>query len=207
MIFRNSGSQEKEARALERFEVEMRHDRQTLTALSHMQYDLFCGGNRAGRALVSLALILIAILFGGGSWWSLVLIAYACYLTTSTYAASNRTARRIAEQLEQAGQPLPASRYIFEKSKMRIVNLADGEEFDPLPYGEVFGLGEDRDAFYLFRNQYGGYRVPKEALGERQEEFRRFVESKTGKLFIHRLTPLNRLRSWLHAREQEPPHL
>ena len=101
---------------MERFEVEMRHDRQTLTALSHMQYDLFCGGNRAGRALVSLALILIAILFGGGSWWSLVLIAYACYLTTSTYAASNRTARRIADQLEQAGQPLPASRYIFEKS-------------------------------------------------------------------------------------------
>ena len=192
---------------METFEVEMRHDRQSLTALSHIQYDLFCGRNRMARGLLSLLLIVIALFYGGGSWWSLLIIAYACYLTTSTYAASNRTARRIADQLEQAGQPLPASRYIFEKNKMRIINLADGEELDPLPYGEVFGLGEDRDAYYLFRSQYGGYRVPKEALGERQEAFRRFIQNKTGKLFIRRLTPLNRVRSWLHARESEPTHL
>jgi len=189
------------------FAVEMRHDRQTLTALSHMQYDLFCGRNRMGRSALSLLLIVLAILYGGGSWWSLLIIAYACYLTTSTYAASNRTARRIADQLEQAGQSLPASRYIFEKNKMRIVNLNDGEELEPLPYSAVFGLGEDRDAYYLFRSQYGGYRVPKAALGEREGAFRRFVEKKTGKLFVRRLTPLNRLREWLHARAQEPTHL
>jgi len=192
---------------METFEVEMRHDRQSLTALAHMQYDLFCQRNRAARGLLSLTLIVIAIFYGGGSWWSLLLIAYACYLTTSTYASSNRTARRIADQLEQTGQPLPASRYIFEKSKIRILDLNSGEELDPVPYGEIFGLGEDRDALYLFRSQYGGYRVPKEALGEREDSFRRFVEGRTGKLFIRRLTPLNRLRSWLHARETEPTHL
>ena len=192
---------------MEPFEVEMRHDRASLTALSHMQYDLFCQRNRMARGFLSLTLIVIAILYGGGSWWSLLIIAYACYLTTSTYAASNRTARRIADQLEQAGQPLPASRYIFEKSKMRIIDLNSGEELDPIPYGEVFGLGEDRDALYLFRSQYGGYRIPKEALGEREDAFRRFVENKTGQLFIRRLTPLNRVRNWLHARETEPTHL
>ena len=46
------------------FEVEMRHDRQTLVALSHMQYDLFCGRNRTVRGFLSVTLILIAILFG-----------------------------------------------------------------------------------------------------------------------------------------------
>lgn len=189
------------------FEVEMRHDRASLLALSHMQYDLFCGRNRTARGFLSMTLILIAILYGGGSWWSLLLIAYACYLTTSTYAASNRTANKIADQLEQAGQPLPASRYTFEKNRMRITDLNSGEELDPLPYGEVVGLGEDRDAYYLFRSQYGGYRVPKEALGEREAEFRRFAENRTGKLFIRRLTPLNRVRAWLRAREQEPTHL
>ena len=96
---------------METFEVEMRHDRASLTALSHMQYDLFCQRNRMARGFLSLTLIVIAILYGGGSWWSLLIIAYACYLTTSTYASSNRTAHRIADQLEQAGQPLPASRY------------------------------------------------------------------------------------------------
>ena len=192
---------------METFEVEMRHDRQTLTALSHMQYDLFCQRNRMARGLLSLTLIVIAIFYGGGSWWSLLIIAYACYLTASTYAASNRTARRIADQLEQAGQPLPASRYIFEKNKMRIIDLNSGEELEPMAYGDVFGLGEDRDALYLFRSQYGGYRVPKEALGERQEAFRRMIQNRTGKLFLRRLTPLNRVRSWLHARESEPTHL
>ena len=80
---------------METFEVEMRHDRSSLTALSHMQYDLFCQRNRMARGFLSLTLIVIAILYGGGSWWSLLIIAYACYLTTSTYASSNRTARRI----------------------------------------------------------------------------------------------------------------
>lgn len=189
------------------FEVEMHHDRESLTALSHMQYDLFCGRNRTARGLLSMLLIVIAVLYGGGSWWSLLIIAYACYLTTSTYAASNRTARRIADQLEAAGQPLPASRYVFEKKKMRIFTLPDGEELDALPYGEVAALGEDYDGFYLFRTQYGGYRVPKEALGEREGEFRHFVEEKTSKLFIRRITPLNRVRAWLRAREREPMHL
>ena len=192
---------------METFEVEMRHDRASLTALSHMQYDLFCQRNRMARGFLSLTLIVIAILYGGGSWWSLLIIAYACYLTTSTYASSNRTARRIADQLEQAGQPLPASRYIFEKNKMRIVDLNSGDELDPVAYGDIFGLGEDRDALYLFRSQYGGYRIPKEALGEREEAFRRFIQNKTGQLFIRRLTPLNRVRNWLHARETEPTHL
>lgn len=192
---------------METFEVEMRHDRASLTALSHMQYDLFCQRNRMARGFLSLVLIVIAIFYGGGSWWSLLIIAYACYLTTSTYAASNRTARRIADQLEQAGQPLPASRYIFEKNRIRIIDLNSGEELDPVAYGDIFGLGEDRDALYIFRSQYGGYRIPKEALGEREDSFRRFVQNKTGKLFIRRLTPLNRVRGWLHARESEPTHL
>ena len=189
------------------FNVEMHHDRQSLTALSHMQYDLFCGRNRTAKGLVSMLLIVIAVLYGGGSWWSLLIIAYACYLMTSTYAASNRTARRIADQLEAAGQPLPASRYVFEKKKMRIFTLPDGEELDALPYGEVLALGEDYDAFYLFRSRYGGYRIPKEAVAAREGEFRHFVEEKTGKLFIRRVTPLNRVRAWLRAREREPMHL
>ena len=189
------------------YEVEMRHDRRSLTELAHMQYDLFCGRNRAARGLLSALLIALALFYGGGSWWSLLIIAYACYLMTSTYAASNRTARKIADQLEAAGQPLPASRYVFEKKKMRIFTLPDGEELDALPYGEVLALGEDYDAFYLFRTQYGGYRVPKEGLKDLEGEFRRFVEDKTGKLFMRRVTPLNRLREWLRAREREPMHL
>ena len=91
---------------------------------------------------------------------------------------------------------------------MRIYTLPDGEEMEPLRYSAVLRLGEDRDAYYLFRDPYGGYRVPKKALGEREEEFCRFVQTKTGKPFYRRRpTPLQRLREWLRRREQEPEHL
>ena len=61
--------------------------------------------------------------------------------------------------------------------------------------------------YYLFRDQYGGYMIPKAALGDRENEFRRFVEEKTGKKFIRRWTPLRRLMNCLRKRENEPEHL
>ena len=189
------------------FDINMQHDEDTLVALSHMQYDLFCTRNRAARSILSILLIVIALLYGGGSWWSLLIIAYACYLTTSTYASSNRTAHKIAEQLKAANMPLPCSRYLFGKDEMRIITLPAGDELDPLPYSQVLQLGEDFKAYYLFRDQYGGYRIPKEELGEREEEFRNFVQGKTGKKFIRRLTPLRRLKMWLDNRASEPEHL
>lgn len=190
-----------------KFEVSMQHDEDTLVALSHMQYDLFCTRNRIARNALSAALIVIAVLYGGGNWWSLLIIAYACYLMTSTYASANRTAHRLADRLKEAKLPFPASVYAFEKNAVRIVSLPEREELAPLPYSRVEQLGEDFKAYYLFRDQYGGYMIPKAALGDRENEFRRFVEEKTGKKFIRRWTPLRRLINWLRKRENEPEHL
>ena len=189
------------------FEVKMQHNEDTLVALAHMQYDLFCTRNRVARSFLSVILILIALLYGGGNWWSLLIIAYACYLTTTTYASSNHTAHKLAEQLKASKMPFPSSRYLFGKDAMQIITLPDGEQLDPLPYSQVLQLGEDFKAYYLFRDQYGGYRIPKEELGEQEEEFRKFVQGKTGKKFIRRLTPLRRLRMWLDHRANEPEHL
>ncbi|MCR5843057.1 MAG: YcxB family protein [Oscillospiraceae bacterium] len=190
-----------------KFTVTMKHDEDTLVALSHMQYDLFCNRNRVARGAVAALVIVIAVLYGGGSWWSLLLIAYGCYLLTSTYASSNRTAHKIADQLKAAHLPFPSSVYRFESSAMTVMSLPDQEEITPLPYGKILQLGEDAKAFYIFRDQYGGYMIPKAELKDRQEEFRRFLEGKTGKVFIRRWTPLRRLKSWLRQRENEPPHL
>ena len=35
---------------------------------------------------------------------------------------------------------------------------------DTLAYNEFEKLGEDRDYFYLFRDSYGGYMVPKKGI-------------------------------------------
>jgi hypothetical protein len=49
--------------------------------------------------------------------------------------------------------------------------------------------------------------IPKAELGEQEEAFRTFVQSRTGKKFIRRLTPIRRLRTWLDSRNSEPEHL
>ena len=189
-----------------RFDVKMQHNEDSLLALSHMQYDLFCSRNRLARSLLSAALVVTGVIYGS-NWWSLLIIGYGVYLMTSTYASSNRTAHKLCEQLKAASLPFPSSRYIFEEKAMRAITLPDGEELEPLRYDKVLRLGEDRDAYYLFRDQFGGYRVPKQALGKREEEFRAYVQKKTGLNFYRRLTPLRRLRDWMSKRAGEPEHL
>lgn len=182
-----------------KFTVTMQHDEDTLVALSHMQYDLFCARNRVARSFLSLILVLTGVLYSG--WWSLLVIGYGCYLVTTTYAASNRTAHKLAEQIKGAGLPFPCSVYRFEKNAMHVVSQPEGEELEPLPYAAVRKLGEDRQAYYLFRDRYGGYMIPKSQLAEREEEFRAFVEARTGQAFQRGFSsPLGRLLVALRAR-------
>ena len=104
--------------------------------------------------------------------------------------------------------PFPHSRYLFGKEAIRIISLPGDEELDPLPYSQVCGLGEDNRNFYIFRDRYGGYVLPKEKLADREDAFRSFVEGKTGKFFRRRRqAPIRRLMQWMKKRENEAYHL
>ena len=76
------------------FEIKMQHDEDTLEAMAHMQYDLFCKSNRIVRSLLSVGFILLGVV-NHDTWWGILVIAYGCYLTTSTYASANHTARKL----------------------------------------------------------------------------------------------------------------
>ena len=43
------------------YSVTMHHDEKSLEALAHMQYDLFCRGNRIARSMISTTLDVPAI--------------------------------------------------------------------------------------------------------------------------------------------------
>ena len=192
---------------MDKFEVEMQHTEESLQALSHMQYDLFCTKNRIVRTALSLGFVVLGVVYFS-HWWGVLAIAYGCYLTTSTYASANHTAHKIAGQLKESGMPFPHSRYLFGKEAIRIISLPGDEELDPLPYSQVCGLGEDNQNFYIFRDRYGGYVLPKEKLAGREEAFRSFVEGKTGKFFRRRRqAPIRRLIQWMKKRENEAYHL
>jgi len=188
------------------YEINMKHTESTLTALSHMQYDLFCKRNSLAKNAIAAVCFLIGAM-NVNEWWGLLVICYGGYLMSSRYAAANRTASKLAKSISESGGEYPSSRYVFEEKQMRVFTEPNGNELDPLRYTAVEGLGEDLDAFYIFQSRFGGYMIPKSELGERELEFKAFIEKKTGKLFISRRTRLAGLRTWLKNRKNEPEHL
>ena len=109
---------------MDKFEVEMQHTEESLQALSHMQYDLFCTKNRVVRSVLSLGFVILGVVYFS-HWWGVLAIAYGCYLTTSTYASANRTAHKLTAQIKAAGTGFPGSRFLFDNDGMHIRPLPE----------------------------------------------------------------------------------
>lgn len=188
------------------YEATIQHNDKTFEDLARMQYDLFCKSNRLGRTILSLAAVLLGIAYSE-SWWGILVIGYGCYLMTSTYSSSNHTAHKLAKQIRASGMDFPSSRYEFTEEGMQVITLPENKPLgDIMPYGEFRKLGEDRGYFYIFRDQYGGYMIPKKEL-EDQENFRYFIQRKSGLKFERKMPPIARLMQKMKDRENEPYHL
>ena len=175
------------------YDITMRHTEKTFESLSHMQYGLFCKSNLVGRNILGTVIILLGIL-EQENWWAILLVAYGCYLFTSKYSSANHTAHKLAKQITESGMDFPASRFLFKDHGMEIRPLEEKEKAgNILLYGDVCRLGEDMRYFYLFRDQYGGYMVPKEQLADETSKFRGFLEEKTRLTFRSRSAPVLRL--------------
>lgn len=181
------------------YKVKMQHDEDSLVSLSRMQYDLFCTSNRIVRSLLSILFIVLGLVYAS-NWWGILLVAYGCYLTTSTYSSATHTAHKLTDQIKASGCGFPASEYVFEEDKLRIITLPEREELDALPYASIARMGEDAGNFYIFRDSYGGYMIPKETLGEQEQAFRQFMLTKSGQTFRSRQAPIMRLISKLSHR-------
>ena len=66
--------------------------------------------------------------------------------------------------------------------EIRVLPIREDEEPEHLKYKELERIAEDGEYFYLFRNQYGGYMVPKDQLNGRVDQFRDFLEGATGQI-------------------------
>ena len=189
------------------FETTIQHNDKTFESLAHMQYDLFCKSNRVGRTILSIAAILLGIA-NSESWWGILVIAYGCYITTSTYASANHTAHKLAKQIRASGMDFPSSRYEFLEEGMQVISLPEEKPLGtPMAYSDFLQLGEDYSYFYIFRDQYGGYMIPKSELEELEEDFRDFIQKKTGLRFQKRMAPIAKLLLKMKDRKNEPYHL
>ena len=178
------------------YKIEMHHNEKTFESLSRMQYDLFCASNRITRTILSILLIAGGII-NLSEWWGILLAAYGCYLTTSTYSSANHTAHKLADQIKKSGMPFPASRYEFRENHLEVYSLPKNTRESTLAYNEFEKLGE-----------YGGYMVPKKGIdasaGSRSNSdesqdlkaigaFREFLENKSGKRIYRKTIPLVRV--------------
>ena len=168
---------------MKEYTVFVTHNEDSLKALAHMQYDLFETRNFIVRSILSLVLIGVGAVYFSRVW-GIALMAYGCYLMTSTYSAADYRVRKLVRGIQASGKGFPSSRYRFTEDRIEILyhpGEADEEELSPVGYGEILRLGEDRDYYYLFPNANGGYCIPKDQLGEQRSEFVSFLEEKTGK--------------------------
>ena len=189
------------------FQATIQHDDKTFGSLAHMQYDLFCKSNRVSRTVLSIGMILLGIV-NSESWWGILVIGYGCYLTTSTYSASNHTAHKLAKQIRAAGMDFPSSRYEFTEDGMHVISLPENKPLgDPLAYSDIYQIGEDRDYFYIFRDQYSGFMIPKSELEDKQEDFRVYIQKKTGLRFRKRTAPIVKLIQMIKERREDAYHL
>ena len=187
------------------YQVTMQHNEKTLELLAHQQYDLFCKKNLAGRTMISIVAMAAGVI-KFSQWWGVLLIVYAAYLTSSKYAQPNHTAKKMVKGIKAAGLDFPASRYLFRDNAMEVITLPENTTLgEPLMYDAVLKLGEDGDYFYLFRDQFGGYMIPKKELGKEEaaDEFRFFMEQKTGKRFETQIAPVFKLLRRIDSQQRK----
>ena len=188
------------------YQATMRHNEKTFQSLAHMQYDLFCRKNLVVRTLISVAAMGAGIV-NFSQWWGVLLIVYGSYLTSSKYAQANHTANKIVKGIKDAGLEFPVSRYLFRDNAMEIITMPENTSLgDPLMYTDVRKLGEDADYFYLFRDQFGGYMIPKEEMGKEVDDFRFFVEQKSGKTFQTQIAPVFKLIRKIDSHQRKSSH-
>ena len=195
------------------YKIEMHHNEKTFESMS-VGDEILVRGPYGNHFPVETVLKGQDLLFIAGGiinlseWWGILLAAYGCYLTTSTYSSANHTAHKLAEQIKKSGMPFPASRYEFRENHLEVYSLPKNTRESTLAYNEFEKLGEDRDYFYLFRDSYGGYMVPKKGVdasaGARSNSdesqnlkaigaFRDFLENKSGKRIYRKTIPLVRV--------------
>lgn len=185
------------------YQATMRHNEKTFQLLAHMQYDLFCKKNLVTRTMISIAALAVGII-NFSQWWGVLLIVYGSYLTSSKYAQANHTAGKLVKAIKASGLDFPVSRYLFRENAMEIITMPENTSLgDPLMYSDVLKLGEDGDYFYLFRDQFGGYMIPKSEMEKDVDGFRFFVEQKTGKAFQTQIAPVFKLLRRIDANQRK----
>lgn len=159
------------------------HSEESIRYLSRMQQDLFHGRIQTFRRMFGILSLIFAVC-SMPHWWAFLFVFYGSFLLTGRYREADRRARKICRMIKESGQRFPCSRYRFQADGMHVFSMPENQEEALILYADVRRIAEDSKYFYVFRDAYGGYCIPKEAEGEKARAFRAFLEEKTGQKFL-----------------------
>lgn len=176
------------------YSINFVHTAETLKLLSRAQYDLFCKSNLYIRTVISIVLIFVSMNFLD-KWYGPLILLYGAYLLLSKYMQADHTSRKLVKTIKESGKPFPKSRYDFFDDRLQVYRLDDGSNLliDTLYYKNVKGIYDDFVNYYIFRDNFGGYVIPKVSLLDKEDEFREFIEKRTYKEMKSKLPPIVRV--------------
>lgn len=172
------------------YQAKMKHNASTITQLMITRYNTFQYGKKMIRFVIALVLIGYGLYGDKTLFMPMVCLFIGCVMVANLNQAPKSLAKALIRQM---GGQFPESSYEFEKSAFRF-----HAEAEPVPYGKLIRLVEDRQYLYLYVSEDSGYMVDKASIsGGTPAELKEFLSAGSGQkwtrpnsLLTFRLTSL-----------------
>lgn len=162
-----------------RYSCSIQHTPHTIQVMFCTQYDQYRKKQEFAIVAAGIALVALAVLLPVPKVLRILLLAAGGWVIVSRNFPAVMRASDTVEARTKSGMQLPAYRYEFYDDHLRL----SGEGSMAIPYESIERLVEDKKYYYLFTGPDTVMMLDRSTIGSGQEEFRKFLQEKTGKEF------------------------
>lgn len=176
------------------YKIQTTYTQESIRAVAKMTCDVFLPHVSGRMYLLSFILIIIGVagLVMRRPIFAVILI-FGCYMLLK----AEDTSRAFAKQmLAQYNGKFPALKFDFREND---VFVATPKESGAVQYDMFVRLAENEEYFFLFNSDRSAYTIKKTDLtGDREREFKNFLEDKTGLTFEQGATFVKKILAAQH---------
>jgi len=154
------------------FTAKMQHSEKTILRLVETQQKTFQFPRRIAYSLLACLLIIYGIYADKSMLTPYLALFAGCVMVTGLGAGARRQAAKVIRQMNGS---FPRSDYSFDGSGFRYYDKGE-----PIPYGKLIRLVEDREYLYLYISRQSAYMVDKSTVKGGPDELKTFLSERTG---------------------------
>ncbi len=155
----------------------MQHTPHTIQVMFCTQYDQYRKKQEFAIIAAGIVLVALAVLLPVPRALRILLLASGGWVIVSRNFPAVMRASDTVEARKKSGMQLPAYRYEFYDDHLRL----SGEGSMAIPYESIERLVEDKKYYYLFTGPDTVMMLDRGTIGSEPENFRKFLQEKTGK--------------------------